>query len=267
MNTINTTKTALAHKLGIARSSLYYQPKKPINDATLKTKIVAIMQEHPAYGHRRIALALNKNRKPIIRVMKRFNLAPRIRRRRRPHKPDDENKPEQSQINILKLLCPLKANMVWAGDFTYFWFVDRFWYLATAIDVYTREIVGWHIANHHTSSLIIKAFDDAKQRTKTNPTYFHSDQGSEYTGQLYLDCLKACKTISSLSTKGKPWQNGYQESFYSGFKMELGNITKHQSVGELIEAIHKQINYYNTKRIHTKLKMPPTTFYNQQLQK
>ncbi len=251
MNIIKTTKTALAKKLGIARSSLYYQPKKPPRDELEKTKMIEIMNENPAYGHRRIAMALSINRKKAQRIMKKFSLVPKLRRRRHPHKPDDENKPEQGRLNILKLICPLKANLVWAGDFTYFWFVDCFWYLATAIDVYTREIVGWHIANHHTSSLIIQAFDDAEQRTKITPTYFHSDQGSEYTGQPYIDHLNARGTISSLSTKAKPWQNGFQESFYSGFKLELGSVNKYQGTGELIEAIHKQINYYNTKRIHT----------------
>ena len=61
--------------------------------------------------------------------------------------------------------------------------------MATVIDIYTREIVGWHIANHHTTSLIMDAFSDAARRTKTSPRYFHSDQGSEYVSGAYESLL------------------------------------------------------------------------------
>ena len=101
-------------------------------------------------------------------------LKPRIRRGWRPAKPEDLNKPETRVKNVLKILCPIRPNVLWAGDFTYIWFLDRFWHSATVIDIYTREIVGWHIANHHTTSLIMDAFSDAARRTKTSPRYFHS---------------------------------------------------------------------------------------------
>lgn len=163
------TKVALAKKLGVSRSSLYYQSKKRASDEELKQKIIAVMAEHQAYGHRRVAIALTKNKKPIIRVMRKFGLKPKVRRGWRPTKSEDQNRPETRVENVLKVLCPLRANVVWAGDFTYFWFIDRFWYLATVIDIYTREIVGWHIANHHTTALIMDAFNDAARRTKTSP--------------------------------------------------------------------------------------------------
>jgi putative transposase len=150
--------------------------------------------------------------------------------------------------------------VVWAGDFTYFWFIDRFWYLATVIDVHTREIVGWHVANHHTTALIMDAFQDAVRRTKTSPKYFHSDQGSEYVSGAYESLLRSHGTVPSQSSKGKPWQNGFQESFYSNFKLELGEVKWFDNVGQLIEAIHCQIVYYNNKRIHTSLKMSPVAF-------
>ena len=49
-----------------------------------------------------------------------------------------------------------------------------------------------------------------------------------------------------MSKKSSPWQNGFQESFYSNFKLELGNVRRFSHVGELIEAVHQQIGYYNT---------------------
>ena len=163
------TKTALAQKLGVSRASLYYKPKKPPCDEGEKDRIVAVMAEHPAYGSRRVALALGVNRKKTQRLMRRHGLKPRIRRGFRHTKPDDLGRPETRVPNILKVLCPIRPNVVWAGDFTYFWYAGRFWYLATVIDVCTREIVGWHVANHHTTALIIEAFKDAVRRTETAP--------------------------------------------------------------------------------------------------
>lgn len=67
-----------------------------------------------------------------------------------------------------------------------------------------------------------------------------------------------------MSAKGKPWENGFQESFYSQFKLELGPLNRFQNLGELVEAIHHQIHYYNYDRIHTALKMPPAKYAEKQ---
>jgi transposase InsO family protein len=262
-----TTKTALAKELGISRSALYYKPKRPASDEELKNKIIAVMAEHPAYGHRRVAMALGMNKKPIIRVMKNNCLKPKVCRGWRPTKPEDVGRPETRVANALSFLCPIRSDVVWAGDFTYLWFIDRFWYVATVIDIYNREIVGWHIANHHTTALIMDAFSDAVRRTGTAPKYFHSDQGSEYVAGAYESLLSWCGTTPSHSRKSSPWQNGHQESLYSQFKLELGNVNRFSRAGELIEAIHQQIAYYNNRRIHSALKMPPTIFREKQSQK
>lgn len=260
MASLKTTKTALAKKLGVSRSSLYYKPKKPSFDEEDKNKVVAVMAEHPAYGSRRVAMALGCNRKKTKRLMVKYGLKPRIRRGFRLVKQGDLGRPETLVENILKVICPIRGNVVWAGDFTYLWFIGRFWFVATVIDVHTREIVGWHIANHHTTALIMEAFQDAVRRTSTAPKYFHSDQGSEYVSGAYESLLASHGATPSQSNKGKPWQNGFQESFYSNFKLELGDIRQFDHIGQLIEAVHRQIHYYNNNRIHTVLKMPPTAF-------
>ena len=263
----NQTKKALAGTLGLARSTLYYKKKLPVRDAPLLSAIMAVMAEHQAYGHKRIATALGRSRKLVLRIMHTYGLHPAIRRKPRYHKPDDSgNKPTQIP-NILKKLCPIRANVVWAGDFTYLWFMDSFWYVATVIDVHTREIVGWHIANHHTTALITEAFLDAVRRTRKTPQYFHSDQGSEYVSGNYELLLIQHNVLPSHSKKASPWHNSYQESFYSNFKLELGNINRFHEVGELIEAIHRQITYYNNKRIHTALNMTPYEFRIKQTHK
>lgn len=260
MATLKITKTELAKKLGVSRASLYYKPKKPPFDEEDKNKIVSVMAQHPAYGARRVAWALGMNRKKTKRLMRLHGLKPKLRRGFRYIKLDDLGRPETKVENILKIICPIRANVVWAGDFTYIWFIDRFWYVATVIDVYTREIVGWHIANHHTTSLIIDVFQDAARRTGTAPTYFHSDQGSEYVSGAYESLLQSYGTTPSHSRKGSPWQNGYQESFYNNFKLELGDVRRFNHVGELIEGLHQQILYYNNERIHSAHRMPPVTF-------
>lgn len=260
MDAMNTTKKALAKKLGISRSSLYYRPKKPAKDEAIKKEIEAVMRDNKAYGQRRVAIALRMNKKKAKRIMRKFGLRPKILRARRPSKPNDIGQKERNKENIAIRLCPIRPYVVWAGDFTYFWFCGRFWYLATVIDVFTREIVGWHIANHHTTALIAEAFKDAVKRTEKTPIWFHSDQGSEYVSGGYETLLMGYGVIPSQSKKASPWQNGFQESFYANFKLELENIVRFNGVGELIEALHQQIDYYNQRRIHTVLKMPPIIF-------
>jgi putative transposase len=260
------TATALAREIGVSRAALYYRPRKPPSDEQLRQKIIAVMNEHPAYGSRRVAVHLGINRKAACRIMKIHGLKPKIRRGWRLTKPDDQNRPETRIPNILKCICPLFPNVIWAGDFTYFWFNGRFWYLATVIDIRSREILGWHLANHHTTALVIEAFKDAVRRTGKTPKWFHSDQGSEYVAGAYESLLAESGTKTSQSRKSSPWENGFQESFYSQFKLELGDTGRYEHVGELIEAIHLQINYYSRSRIHSALRMPPAVWRERQKQ-
>lgn len=263
MKKTTVTKLELAKKLGISRAALYYHPKKPVSDEEKRRKIVAVMEQHPAYGHRRVAWTLGWNHKKTQRLMSTYGLRPKIRRGVCLVKPDDLGRPETQVPNILKVICPLKTNLIWAGDFTYLWFHDRFWYVATVIDVYTREILGWHIGSHHTTSLIMDAFQDAVRRSTAAPSYFHSDQGSEYVSGAYGSLLASHGTAPSHSKKSSPWQNGYQESFYSQFKLELGDLKQLTHVGQLVAAVHAQIHYYNQERIHSAHRLPPTIFRKQ----
>ena len=156
--------------------------------------------------------------------------------------------------------------MVFAGDFTHFIWYGILIYLATVIDLYTREIVGWSIGLHHSSALIIDAFENAKIRRST-PYLFHSDQGSEYTSLACKEWLFKNNIIPSQSTKSSPWQNGWQESFYGKLKQEFGNIHRFKTIEDLTEALHLHIHFYNKKRIHLKLKMPPEQFYQREMKK
>lgn len=257
---IKQTKTALAKKLGVSRGMLYYQHKIPLLDEELKEDILAVMKNHPSYGHKRIAMELKVNKKRVRRVMKKFHLMPKRRRKQGFTKVDDLGKPESRYTNLIENFCPIRPNIVWVGDFTHIRFRDCWVYLATVMDIYTREIVGWHLATHHTKELIIEAFLDAVDKRKVVPVYFHSDQGSEYESEDYLKLLENQGIIISMSRKSSPWENGYQESFYSGFKLDLGETNHYQDLGELVEVVAQTIYYYNNQRIHTMLKTAPVKF-------
>ncbi len=95
------------------------------------------------------------------------------------------------------------------------------------------------------------------------PRIIHSDQGSEYASKDYSACIQKLSIKQSMSAPGCPWENGYQESFYKGFKLDLGDPNRFDSLGELVAAIYQTINYYNEKRIHSALKVPPRLFKEQ----
>lgn len=257
------TKTEIAKSLGVSRQSLYYKPKKPDRDLETKNLILKVMAKHKSYGHKRIAMELQINKKKILRVMKKFNLKPYRRRIKRFIKPDDINKSPTVYENLIKEIIPDQPNLIWVADFTYIRFQGKFVYLATIMDLFTREIIGFAVSLTHDRFMCLDALQTALMRTKSKPKYHHSDQGSEYDSDDYIQMLIENQIIISMSKKASPWENGFQESFYSQFKNDLGRPDQFETLGELIEAIYLQINYYNTSRIHTSLKTNPVKFREQ----
>ncbi len=252
-------KRALARKLGISRSSLYYQSKMKVRDQCLKEQILSALSEHPSYGHKRLALHLGRNKKCILRVMKKYGIKP-YRRRFRKHRKAGDLKQEPLHIqNYAKDICPFRRDILWASDFTYFWFRGRWWFLCTVLDVFSREVVGVSFSAKHDQQLILSALKDALEK-RSAPKYLHTDQGSEYQSYAYFEILKKHGIQASFSTKASPWQNGYQESFYSEFKKDLGDVSRFETLGEFMEGLYLQIHYYNHQRIHTALKSPPALF-------
>lgn len=254
---------ALAKSLGVSRSSLYYKPKQPLKDIALRDAIVDTLTEHPAYGYRRIAIALGISKNRAQRVMQKFGLEPKIKHRRPKYSKYQGNSGIPNRTAGLKAAA---ANIIWAGDFTELSFHGTKVYLATVIDRFTREIIAWQIGQHHTSQLIIDVLEEAVRKRGTTPYLFHSDQGSEYTAQKSLQWIIDHKMLPSHSPKSSPWKNGHQESFYDKFKLEFGRPSRHQTMAGLIEAIGRYIHYYNTRRIHSALKMPPRSFFEKEMQ-
>ena len=251
----------LANNLGIARSSIYYKPKKKSQDWHLKCEIEKVLREYPSYGYRRIATHLNINKKKIQRVMQLFGLKAR-RRRPKWRKPKENNKDSPVYENLLLTNEPLFPNQIWATDFTHIWFKNRWIYLCTMMDLFTRKIVGYSILTNHSVNLIVQALLSALNYCG-RPTILHSDQGSEYKAEMYQELLILLGTNGSMSAKGCPWENGYQESFYNQFKIDLGDSSRFAGIGQLVYAIQKQIYIYNNQRIHSALNMAPNQYIEQ----
>lgn len=252
-------KTELAKQLGISRSMLYYRPKRPAIDEEVRRQIESVLSDHPAYGHKRIALALKLNKKRIRRVMKKFGLKPYRRRVMRPKKVDDMGKPPTKYQNLIENLQVDRPGQVWVTDFTYIRFHGRFVYLATVMDLFTRKIVGFNLSRFHNRFLVMGAVLDALEH-HSPPQIIHSDQGSEYDSQDFIDLINSLKIKISMSRKASPWENGHQESFFGHLKLEGGDLNRFETDGELVEELYRMIYYYNHHRIHSKLKMTPAAY-------
>ena len=103
----NESKAALARRLEISRSSLYYQLKRPGKDDELRRQIEQLLVDEPAYGHRRIADALRVNKKRVLRVMKKFGIKPPRRQCKAPVKPEDQGRKPAEIADITTLMCPI----------------------------------------------------------------------------------------------------------------------------------------------------------------
>jgi transposase InsO family protein len=249
-------KSKALEYLNIARSTFYYQSLLIEKDEELRKKIEEVLDDNPSYGHRRIAMELNRNRKQIKRVMKKFGIRPR-RGRKKPWKRGKNEEFEPS--NLLVSLFPLYKNHVWITDFTYLKWRNRWVYICTVIDLFSREVVGISIKTNHSALLVSEALLNALAANSV-PTIIHSDQGSEYKSKLFRSILKDYKILQSMSKKGSPWQNGYQESFFGNWKTDIGDVNRFETLGELTAGLYRSIYYYNNERIHTSLKMSPKKF-------
>lgn len=248
-------KTVLAESTAISRRSLYYAPKQPAKDWHTKQLIETTLRDHPSYGHKRLAIHLGINKKRVLRVMKLFGIKPYRRMTPKAYK-----KPKDSVFpNLLMSEEPRGIGDIYASDFTYLKYQGKWVYVATVIDVYTREIVGVSVLTTHNTQLVLNALASAVLH-RPPPRIVYSDQGSEYTSADYTALVQSLGIKQSMSAPGCPWENGYQESFYKGFKLDLGDPNKHDTLGELVASIYQTLNYYNERRLHSALKLSPRQF-------
>jgi putative transposase len=147
----------------------------------------------------------------------------------------------------------------WVQDFTYLKFQGCWHYLAVVLDLKTRQITGWRLGTRHSSELTLSALLDALSKHDA-PTILHSDRGSEYLSHKHQLLCEKMEITLSCSKPASPWQNGFMERFFGSIKPEIGKLTKYKDLSELHEGVALAIHYYNTKRIHTALKMSPVAY-------
>jgi transposase InsO family protein len=258
----------------VCRTTYYRKPtRQRSKDAADIAAVLAAHQEHPFYGVERLALHLGWSQVKTRRIRTLAGITivrPNAKKRRGNQQPAEI----AAAPNALKHFAVFRdeahpqaglsyAGMVhsggWAQDFTHLRFGNEEHYLAVVLDLRTRQVVGWRLGTRHSSELTLAAVLDALSK-HPSPAILHSDQGSEYLSRKHQELCQRMEITLSCSKRASPWQNGFMERWFGNFKLELGNISKHKDLAQLHEAIALAIFYYNTKRIHSALKMSPAAY-------
>jgi len=149
-----------------------------------------------------------------------------------------------------------RPDQLWVADFTYIRTWQGWSYLAVVLDVHTRRIVGWKLANHMRQSLVSDAFEMAlanRQEHKQGGMIAHSDNGSQYTSCEYTKRLVEAGIIPSRGRTGTALDNAMAESVISTIKTELTKRSVWRTRLQLELALVVYIGWYNTHRLHRSL--------------
>ena len=146
-----------------------------------------------------------------------------------------------------------RPNEKWTSDITYVWVKDRWLYLATVMDLFSRSIVGWALDTSMTEDLVMEALSMAFKRRDIKPgLIIHSDRGVQYRSRKYIDFMRSWGCKPSMSRKGNCWDNAPMESFFSRLKVELIYAEQFRSIGEAKSGIFEYIEvFYNRLRRHS----------------
>jgi transposase InsO family protein len=150
---------------------------------------------------------------------------------------------------------PEKPNERWVADITYIPTREGWLYLAAVEDLYSRRVVGWSMADHMESRLVVDALKMAiKCRLPDEGLLAHSDRGSQYASEHYQKLLGKHGIECSMSGVGQCWDNAPMESFFATLKKELVHHEDYQTRAEARASIFEYIEaFYNTKRRHSSL--------------
>ena len=152
---------------------------------------------------------------------------------------------------------PVKPNQVWVTDVTYIHTDEGVLFLGTYLDLFTRKIVGFSMADHMRTELLLDALSMALGRQNLNDEgklLSHSDRGSQYASDAYRARLKTHGITVSMSRKGNCYDNAFAETFFGTLKKELVYRTHFKTRLEAMTAIFEYIEvFYNRKRIHSSI--------------
>jgi transposase InsO family protein len=226
-------------------------------EAELVTLIGTIHAEHRgAYGVPRVTAELHRrghtvNHKRVERLMREHGLVGITRRKRR-----TTTRPATGPVTpvgdlIRRDFTATAPGTRLVGDITCLPTFEGWLYLATVIDLHTREIVGHAMASHMRTDLVCDAIDLAAARGLINPdAVFHSDRGVQYTSGQFRTALAEKKIRPSVGRVGSCYDNAVAEAFFATLKTEIGT-TIWRTRAHARQDVFRYLRYYNHKRLHS----------------
>jgi putative transposase len=245
----------LCRLLSVPRSTVYYHPEPIADESMLKTALLDLAAEWPTFGYRRLTKMMQRlgwpvNAKRVRRWMDELNLSGAPARRTVTTTNSNHDFPRyENLVSGLEINCP---DQVWVADLTYIRLGKGFVYLAVLMDVFTRQIRGWHLGTELDHGLTLAALERAL--VVATPEIHHSDQGVQYAALGYVGRLQALGVTPSMAAVGEPRQNGYAERLMRTIKDEEVNLTEYRDLADARQQIGRFIDdVYNVKRIHSSL--------------
>lgn len=256
--------------LGISRSGYYAWQERPMSlrfqhNQRLVEKIQNIHQEsRNTYGVPRVVAQLKKEgemcgKNRVAKLMKQANLSGVAQKLFKIKTTDSKHDlPIADRIFQAENqeTFPEKPNEVWASDITYIPTEEGWLFLVIFLDVFTRKVVGYAMAEHMRTELVLKALMMAvlKQNPEGNQLVSHSDRGSQYAAEDLRKRLNLLGIQASMSRKGNCYDNAFAESFFHSLKVELIHHRTFKTRKEATIAIFEYIEiFYNRKRLHSSL--------------
>jgi putative transposase len=251
--------------LEVSRSAYYTrnrQSRRARADVRLTATIVEIhAASNGTYGapriHAELADAgLRHGRKRIARRMKAAGIAGKSPRRWQVTTIPDPNAAKRPDLVKRDFTVdPAAINTRWCGDITYINTWEGWLYLATVIDLASRRIVGWAVADNLKTDLVDAALTDALRRRRPgDELIFHSDRGCQYTSAQHARLAEEHGVRLSVGQRGQCWDNAVAESFFATIKTELIHRQAWPTRTACRQAIFEYIEgWYNTRRRHSSL--------------
>lgn len=248
--------------LRVPKSTYYKAQHKTESKSSIETKVyeteikVLYKESKNRYGaikiHRLLlAKGFTLSLKRVQRIMRRLGLKSIVNKRFRPYA---SKGPVEARPNILSQdFSTNSVNEKWVADITYIHTIKDGWcYLASVMDLHSRKIIGHSFSKSMDAGLVITALENAYiTQRPSGQIIFHTDLGSQYTSNKFIDKLKEYKFIPSYSRKGCPYDNACIESFHSILKKEEVNHVKYYDFYSAKLALFQFIeSWYNRKRIH-----------------
>jgi transposase InsO family protein len=247
----------LCRAAGVCRSQ-YYLESKVLAEPPELCLIRELQERFPRYGYRRVAAHLGMAQKRVRSLMRRHVMGAK-----RPSKTPRLPVRFAGGANLVKDKRPEREGQILAFDVTAVRLYGSRWaYFAAALDMFTRELVGYAVSGRNDTELVRQALESAVLNSNLQPGWMHhSDRGASYTSHAYLAHIESLKGIASFSDPGRPTQNAFIESFFKSFKAEEGGLDIYTDLEDAKRAVTAYVALYNTERIHSSIGMkPPSTF-------